>query len=123
DCVTAFVTIERRLLPCHTALRAMRAFPPTSDADGSNAPSRPAGKSAAVAPTLPAPPHTGEPSVSPPEHELVAALARGEAWAAEEVWDRHAASVRRLITRALGPRPEVDDLLQETFRRISSRIG
>jgi len=103
----------------------MRAFSPTSDADGSSAPSRPAGKSAAVAATLPAPAHGGEPpaTTSPQEHELVAALGRGEPWAAEEVWDRHSASVRRLITRALGPRPEVDDLLQETFMRIFSRIS
>jgi RNA polymerase sigma-70 factor (ECF subfamily) len=55
--------------------------------------------------------------------ELVDALGRGEAWAAEEVWARHAGSVRRLLVRALGPRPEVDDLTQEVFMRVFSRIG
>jgi len=58
-----------------------------------------------------------------PDGELVDALRRGEHWAAEEVWDRHAASVRRLLIRALGPRPEVDDLTQEVFMRVFSRIG
>jgi RNA polymerase sigma-70 factor, ECF subfamily len=54
---------------------------------------------------------------------LVEALGRGEPWAAEEVWDRHAGIVRRLMVRALGPRPEVDDLTQEVFMRVFSRIG
>ena len=55
--------------------------------------------------------------------ELLDALGRGEPWAAQEVWDRHAASVRRLMARALGPRPEVDDLTQEVFMRVFSRSG
>ncbi len=55
--------------------------------------------------------------------KLVDALGRGEPWAAQEVWDRHAASVRRLMARALGPRPEVEDLTQEVFMRVFSRIG
>jgi RNA polymerase sigma-70 factor, ECF subfamily len=101
----------------------MRAFSPTSDADDANAPARTAGTSGAAVATLPAPTDDGEPSASTHDQELVAALGRGEPWAAEEVWNRHAASVRRLITRALGPRPEVDDLTQETFMRIFSRIG
>jgi RNA polymerase sigma-70 factor (ECF subfamily) len=54
--------------------------------------------------------------------ELVDALGRGEPWAAQEVWDRHAASVHRLMARALGPRPEVEDLTQEVFMRVFSRI-
>ena len=97
----------------------MRAFPPTSDAEGASAPPR------SVAPSAPspAPAQQGEPGADPRERDLVAALGRGEAWAAEEVWVRHAASVRRLITRALGPRPEVEDLTQETFMRIFSRIS
>ena len=68
-------------------------------------------------------PRQGGPAPSPHEIELVAALGRGEPWAAQEVWDRHAAGVRRLIARALGPRPEVEDLTQETFMRVFSRIG
>jgi RNA polymerase sigma-70 factor (ECF subfamily) len=55
--------------------------------------------------------------------ELLDALGRGEPWAAQEVWDRHAASVRRLMARALGPRPEVEDLTQEVFMRVFSRSG
>lgn len=54
---------------------------------------------------------------------LVAALGRGEPWAAEEVWGRYAGSIRRLMTRALGPRPEAEDLTQEVFMRVFSRIG
>ena len=123
--MTAFVAIERKLLPWHTALRAMRAFPPTSDAEGPGAPSRSvaAGVSAPAPASSQAPALEGEPSADPHERELVEALGRGEPWAAEVVWNRHAASVRRLITRALGPRPEVEDLTQETFMRIFSRIG
>ncbi len=63
------------------------------------------------------------PAPSPQEIELVAALGRGEPWAAQEVWDRYASGVRRLIARALGPRPEVEDLTQETFMRVFSRIN
>src|SRR3954462_13401142 len=59
---------------------------------------------------------------SPQQVELVEALGRGEPWAAQEVWDRHAASVHRLMSRALGPRPEVEDLTQEVFMRVFSRI-
>jgi RNA polymerase sigma-70 factor (ECF subfamily) len=55
--------------------------------------------------------------------ELVDALVRGEPWAAQEVWDRHSGSVRRLMVRALGPRAEVEDLTQEVFMRVFSRIG
>ena len=55
--------------------------------------------------------------------ELVDALVRGEPWAAEEVWERHSGSVRRLMVRALGPRAEVEDLTQEVFMRVFSRIG
>lgn len=60
---------------------------------------------------------------SPADIALIAALGRSEPWAAEEVWGRHAAGIRRLMTRALGPRPEVEDLTQEVFMRVFSRIG
>ena len=99
----------------------MRAFPPTSDADGPAVPPRMAGAAASL--PVPVPAADGDASASVAERELVEALGRGEPWAAEEVWDRHAAGVRRLITRALGPRPEVEDLTQETFMRIFSRIA
>jgi RNA polymerase sigma-70 factor (ECF subfamily) len=57
------------------------------------------------------------------DSELVDALGRGEPRAAAEVWDRHAGSVRRLMVRAFGGRPEVEDLTQEVFMRVFSRIG
>lgn len=97
----------------------MRELSPPSDAAGPSAPSRTAGATAAAPPAA----RDGERSPSTQESDLVAALGRGEPWAAEVVWDRHAASVRRLITRALGPRPEVEDLTQEAFMRVFSRIG
>lgn len=56
------------------------------------------------------------------ELRLVEGVRRGEAWAAQEVWERHGASVRRLLVRALGPRAEVEDLTQETFMRVYTRI-
>jgi len=78
------------------------------------------------------PNHLGAPAVSiarpkgarpnPPEAEIVEALSRSEGWAAQELWDRHAASVRRFLARALGPKTDVDDLTQETFMRVFSSI-
>jgi RNA polymerase sigma-70 factor (ECF subfamily) len=77
-------------------------------------------RAAAVAPAAPG----GDEAKPSSEHrELIDALGRGEPWAAQEVWDRHAASVRRLMARALGPRPEVEDLTQEVFMRVFSRSG
>ena len=96
----------------------MRAFPPASDAERASAPSSTPGVGGAAAAA-----GQGQPSANPRESDLVAALGRREPWAAEEVWDRHAASVRRLMARALGPRPEVEDLTQEAFMRVFSRIG
>lgn len=92
----------------------MRAFTPTSDAEGTSVPS-----STAAVPAV----RDAGPIPSATDWDVVAALGRGEAWAAEEVWARHAPSVRRLIARALGPRPEVEDLTQEAFMRLFSRIG
>ncbi|MES1207873.1 MAG: sigma-70 family RNA polymerase sigma factor [Pseudomonadota bacterium] len=110
------MAIEGRGLPCHTARQGMRVIPAASDtARGGESPG-PAGAAAAT-------PAAGGDIPTPQEIELVAALRRGEPWAAQEVWDRHAAGVRRLIARALGPRPEVEDLTQEAFMRVFSRIG
>ena len=54
--------------------------------------------------------------------EMVFALRRGEAWAAEAIWDRHSAGVRRFFLRALGRRnEEIEDLTQEVFLRIFTR--
>ena len=85
---------------------------------------RPPGTAGVPAPTAaPTVNGAGERVPSPQEIELVAALSRGEPWAAQEVWQRHAPGVRRMIARALGPRPEVEDLTQEAFMRVFSRIG
>lgn len=46
---------------------------------------------------------------------LVAAVARRSKEAAVQLYDSHAAHVRRALVRILGRRAEVDDLLQETF--------
>lgn len=99
----------------------MRALPAALTPARASQPPGPAGE--AAGPAAPAAGGEGRPTPSPQDVELVAALCRGEPWAAQEVWDRHAAGVRRLIARALGPRPEVEDLTQEAFMRVFSRIG
>ena len=95
----------------------MRAAPLAPDAERASEASGHAQTGVSTAPG------TGEERPSPEQIELIAALGRGEPWAAEEVWGRHAAGIRRLMTRALGPRPEVEDLTQEVFMRVFSRIG
>ena len=87
------VPIKRAVPPCDTGATGMRSLPPVAAGPGSE------------------------------DIELVDALVRGEPWAAEEVWERHSGSVRRLMVRALGPRAEVEDLTQEVFMRVFSRIG
>jgi RNA polymerase sigma-70 factor (ECF subfamily) len=95
----------------------MRAAPLAPSAERT---SEPAAGVPVVGPVASGP---GERRPSAEDIALIDALGRGEPWAAEEVWSRHAASIRRLMTRALGPRPEVDDLTQEVFMRVFSRIG
>jgi RNA polymerase sigma-70 factor (ECF subfamily) len=109
--VAVLVPIEGIVLPCHTGATGMRSFPPVVGAELASAPPGAAHTETAAATT------------GSEDRDLVDALARGEPWAAEEVWNRHARSVRRLMIRALGPRPEVDDLTQEVFMRVFSRIG
>jgi RNA polymerase sigma-70 factor, ECF subfamily len=96
----------------------MRSSPPAPDVERAAEPPGMTGGTTAFSTV----PDQGEAQPNPAEIELVEALGRGEPWAAEEVWDRHAGSVRRLMARALGPGPEVDDLTQEVFMRIFSRI-
>ena len=90
----------------------MRSFPPVAGAERASDPPGAAHPEIVVA----------KAGTGSEDMDLVEALARGEPWAAEEVWDRHAGNVRRLMARALGPRPEVDDLTQEVFMRVFSRI-
>jgi RNA polymerase sigma-70 factor, ECF subfamily len=95
----------------------MRAAPLAPNAQRA---SEPSGEAPLIVATAPG---AGEERPDAAELELIAALGRGEPWAAEEIWSDHAGSIRRLMTRALGPRPEVEDLTQEVFMRVFSRIG
>lgn len=54
--------------------------------------------------------------------ELLRALGKGEAWAARQVWDRHASMVFQLLERTLGPNGEAEDLTQEVFLRTFSSV-
>jgi RNA polymerase sigma-70 factor (ECF subfamily) len=97
-------------------MRSIREFP---DVERATEPPSTGGP----VPLVAAPAAAGDARPTPEELGLVDALARGEPWAAQQVWERHSGSVRRLMARALGPRPDVDDLTQEVFMRIFSRIG
>ena len=55
--------------------------------------------------------------------DLANALLAGEAAAAELAWDRYAPLVHGIVSRALGPDAEVEDVTQEIFYRLFSRIG
>ena len=55
--------------------------------------------------------------------ELARALISGEAHAAELAWERYAPLVHRIVSRAIGPDAEVEDVTQEIFYRLFSRIG
>ena len=54
--------------------------------------------------------------------DLLAGYRRGESWAAEAIWERHAPLVRRLVARALGPGPGGEDLVQDAFLRLYRKL-
>jgi RNA polymerase sigma-70 factor (ECF subfamily) len=54
--------------------------------------------------------------------DLARALIAGAARAPELVWDRYAPLVHGIVSRALGPDGEVEDVTQEIFYRLFSRI-
>jgi RNA polymerase sigma-70 factor (ECF subfamily) len=54
---------------------------------------------------------------------LARALIEGQARAAELAWDRYAPLVHGIVSRALGPDAEVEDVTQEIFYRLFARIG
>jgi len=54
--------------------------------------------------------------------ELARALIDGTANAAEAAWERYAPLVHRIVSRAIGPDAEVEDVTQEIFYRLFSRI-
>lgn len=54
--------------------------------------------------------------------ELARALIDGTQHAAEAAWERYAPLVHRIVSRAIGPDAEVEDVTQEIFYRLFSRI-
>jgi RNA polymerase sigma-70 factor (ECF subfamily) len=56
------------------------------------------------------------------EGTLVQALARRDAPAVAEVFDRYGGPVRRVLIRTLGSVTDIDDLVQETFLTVLDRI-
>ena len=66
-------------------------------------------------------PPSGE-SQEAEDAKLAVALINGEARAAELAWDRYAPLVHGIVSRALGPDAEVEDVTQEIFYRLFSRI-
>jgi RNA polymerase sigma-70 factor, ECF subfamily len=55
--------------------------------------------------------------------ELARALMAGTNQAAEVAWERYSPLVHRIVSRAIGPDAEVEDVTQEIFYRLFSRIG
>jgi len=53
--------------------------------------------------------------------ELAKSLIAGEEWAVTETWYRFAPMVLTMAERALGSKPEADDLAQEVFARLFRR--
>lgn len=55
--------------------------------------------------------------------ELAHGLLAGQHWAMNETWRRFAPMVLVMAERALGSRPEAEDLLQEVFSRVFRRVN
>jgi len=66
---------------------------------------------------------TAEESEAARDVELARALINGVPEAAELAWERYAPLVHRIVSRAIGPDAEVEDVTQEIFYRLFSRIG
>src|SRR6185503_3773702 len=66
---------------------------------------------------------TAEASENAQDFELARALIAGAPNAAEMAWDRYAPLVHGIVSRAIGPDVEVEDVTQEIFYRLFSRIG
>jgi RNA polymerase sigma-70 factor, ECF subfamily len=62
-------------------------------------------------------------SESARDAELAHLLIAGNPQAAETAWERYAPVVHGIVSRALGPDAEVEDVTQEIFYRLFSRIG
>jgi len=59
----------------------------------------------------------------PQDARLVAALKMREPQASVEIWRRFSPLVRRLLARFFGPSQDVQDLTQDVFLRVFSRIS
>ena len=66
---------------------------------------------------------SGEETEAASDLELARALIDGQAHAAELAWERYSPLVHRIVSRAIGPDAEVEDVTQEIFYRLFSRIG
>jgi RNA polymerase sigma-70 factor (ECF subfamily) len=64
-----------------------------------------------------------EESESARDLELARALIDGNPEAPVLAWERYAPLVHRIVSRAIGPDAEVEDVTQEIFYRLFSRIG
>jgi RNA polymerase sigma-70 factor (ECF subfamily) len=75
---------------------------------------------AAAAPS----PQSGQRPVEerPEDHRLALALIEGEPWAAAATWNKLAPMVFRLLHRMLGPDADAEDLTQEVFLRVFSKV-
>jgi RNA polymerase sigma-70 factor, ECF subfamily len=61
----------------------------------------------------------GETSVEPLSDEILAArVARGDSFALEALYDRHASAVLGVLLKVIGDRATAEDALQETFWRV-----
>ncbi len=59
----------------------------------------------------------------PSDEELADALVAGEPWAATAAYHKHAPMVFRFLHRALGSQGEAEDLMQEVFLKVFSKVG
>src|SRR3954468_7866628 len=66
---------------------------------------------------------SGEETEAATDLELARALIAGQQHAAELAWERYAPLVHRIVSRAIGPDAEVEDVTQEIFYRLFARIG
>jgi RNA polymerase sigma-70 factor (ECF subfamily) len=60
---------------------------------------------------------------APTDTELVEGLCAREPWAEAEVWHRYATFVHQVAHRSLGSRHDADDILQQVFFCLFTRIG
>lgn len=55
--------------------------------------------------------------------ERLSVCAHGDMGALGELFDAHSSTVRRFVTRMVGPRADVDDLVQTTFLEVQRSAG